>query len=43
VLEREQIEDELAFLSAGTRGFIVAVDHLDETVEISIGDEVFTR
>jgi hypothetical protein len=43
VLERDQIEDELAFLSTGTRGFIVAVDHLDETVEISTGDEVFTR
>jgi hypothetical protein len=43
VLDREQIEEELAFLSTGTRGFIVAVDHLDEAVEISIGDEVFTR
>jgi len=43
VLDRDRIEAELAFLSTGTRGFIVAVDHLDETIEISIGDEVFTR
>ncbi len=43
VLDREEIEDDLVFLSTGTRGFIVAVDHLDGPVEIELGDEVFTR
>jgi len=41
VLERREIADDLSFLSTGTRGFIVAVDHLDRPVEINIGDEVF--
>jgi len=43
VLPREEIGDELAFLSTGTRGYIVSVDHLDRPIELSIGDEVFTR
>lgn len=43
VLPRDEIEDDLAFLSTGTRGFIVSVDHIDRPIELSIGDEVFTR
>lgn len=43
VLERDEIAEHLAFLSTGTRGFILAVDHIDRGVEISVGDEVFTR
>ena len=43
VLEREQVADHLSFLSTGTRGFILAVDHLDRPVEIGVGDEVFRR
>jgi hypothetical protein len=43
VLDRGEIEDDLAFLSTGTRGFIVSVDHIDRPIELSIGDEVFTR
>ncbi|MEN8234082.1 MAG: hypothetical protein ABFR89_04090 [Actinomycetota bacterium] len=43
VLPRGEITEHLAFLSTGTRGFIVSVDHVDPPVEISIGDEVFTR
>ena len=43
VLPRYEIEEHLAFLSTGTRGFILSVDHVDRGVEISIGDEVFTR
>ncbi len=40
LLEREDIADHLSFLSTGTRGFILSVDHLDRPVEISVGDEV---
>lgn len=43
VLSRDDIADDLAFLSTGTRGFILSVDHVDRPVEISVGDEVFTR
>lgn len=43
VLPRDEIADHLAFLSTGTRGFIVSVDHVDRPVEVSVGDEVFTR
>jgi len=43
VLPRDEIAEHLAFLSTGTRGFILSVDHVDRGVEISIGDEVFTR
>jgi len=43
VLPRDEISEHLAFLSTGTRGFILSVDHIDRAVEISIGDEVFTR
>lgn len=43
VLPREEIADDLAFLSTGTRGFIVSVDHVHRPVELSVGDEVFTR
>ena len=41
VLEREQVADHLSFLSTGRRGFILALDHLDRPVEISVGDDVF--
>jgi len=43
VLPRDEIVDDLEFLSTGTRGFIVSVDHIGGPVELSIGDEVFTR
>jgi len=43
VLGSEEIEDDLAFLSTGTRGFIVAVDHLDGPVEVEIGDGTKVR
>lgn len=43
VLPRSEIAEHLAFLSTGTRGFILSVDHIDIPVEISVGDEVFTR
>ncbi len=43
VLPRAEIAEHLAFLSTGTRGFILSVDHIDRPVEISVGDEVFTR
>ena len=43
VLGHEEVADHLAFLSTGTRGFILAVDHLDQPVEIQVGDEVLTR
>ncbi len=43
VLPRGEIAEHLAFLSTGTRGFILSVDHVDRPVEISVGDEVFTR
>ena len=43
VLGHEQVADHLEFLSTGTRGFILAVDHLDRPVEIQLGDEGFTR
>lgn len=42
VLEREEIAEEIAFLSIGTRGFILSVDHLDRPLELAVGDEVFT-
>jgi hypothetical protein len=40
VLQREAIAGELAFLSDGTRGFLVSVDHGARYEEIAIGDEV---
>lgn len=43
VLPRDEIAEHLAFLSTGTRGFIVSVEHVDRGVEISVGDEVSTR
>ncbi len=43
VLERETIQSELAFLSEGTRGFLVSVDTGDAYEEIAVGDEVFVR
>lgn len=43
VFPRDEIAEHLAFLSTGTRGFILSVDHVDRGVEISIGDEVVTR
>lgn len=43
VLEREIIQSELAFLSEGTRGFLVSVDTIDAYEEIAVGDEVFVR
>lgn len=43
VYPRDEIAEHLAFLSTGTRGFIVSVDHIDRGIEISVGDDVFTR
>lgn len=43
VLPRDEIAEHLAFLSTGSRGFILSVNHIDRPVQISIGDEVFTR
>ncbi len=43
VLPRDEITEHLAFLSTGTRGYILSVDHVDRGVEISVGDEVFKR
>lgn len=40
VLQRETIQSELAFLSHGTRGFLVSVDHGERYEEIAVGDEV---
>jgi hypothetical protein len=40
LIGREEIADHLSFLSTGTRGFILSVEHLDRPVEISVGDEV---
>jgi len=42
-LPRAEIEEELAFLDGGTRGHIVAVDHLAGPVTLQTGDEVFLR
>ena len=43
VLERATIQSELAFLSDGTRGFLVSVNTGDGYEEIAVGDEVFIR
>ncbi|MEA2009107.1 MAG: hypothetical protein U9N78_00205 [Actinomycetota bacterium] len=43
VLQRAFIQSELAFLSEGTRGFLVSMDGVDGYVEIKVGDEVFIR
>ncbi len=43
VLQRETIQSELAFLSEGTRGFLVSVDTVDGYEEIAVGDEIFIR
>lgn len=43
VLPRDEIAGHLAFLSTGTRGFILSVEHIDRPVEVSVGDEVFRR
>lgn len=43
VLQREDIQSELAFLSDGTRGFLVSPDVTDRYVEIAVGDEVLVR
>ncbi len=43
VLQREAIQGELAFLSNGTRGFLVSFGHADRYVEIEVGDEVLIR
>lgn len=43
VLGHDVVADDLAFLSAGTRGFILDVTHLDRPVEIAVGDPVFRR
>lgn len=43
VLQRETIAGELAFLSNGTRGFLVSVDHGDRYEEIAVGDQVLVR
>ncbi len=43
VLRRETIQSELAFLSDGTRGFLISVGNTDRCEEIAVGDEVFAR
>ena len=43
VLGHDEVADHLSFLSTGTRGFILAVDHIDRPVEIHVGDEILTR
>lgn len=43
VLDRSELQDELEFLSEGTRGYIVDVAHLDGLHEIAVGDEVLGR
>jgi len=40
VLPRTEITDDLAFLDAGTRGYILDVTQLGEPVEIRVGDPV---
>jgi MOSC domain-containing protein YiiM len=42
-LPRGEITEDLAFLDGGTRGHIVAVDHLVGPVTLEVGDEVFLR
>lgn len=43
VLQREAIKPELAFLSDGTRGFLISASPVDRYEEITVGDEVFVR
>ncbi len=43
VLQRDTIQNELAFLSDGTRGFLVSLNQADRHVEIEVGDEVLIR
>lgn len=43
VLQRDAIQSELAFLSDGTRGFLVSCGYPDRHVEIHVGDDVFIR
>jgi len=43
VLPRAQISDELAFLSEGTRGYIVDAGHLSSPVLVEVGNEVWLR
>jgi hypothetical protein len=43
VLGHEEVNDELAFLSSGTRGFILSLDHIERPVEVHVGDEVLIR
>lgn len=40
LLPREELEDDLAFLEDGTRGYILEVSHLAGPVEIAVGDLV---
>lgn len=43
VLQREAIEGEMAFLSNGTRGFLVSVSDTGRYEEITVGDEIVIR
>lgn len=43
VLNRSELQDELEFLSEGTRGFIVDVSHLRDLHEIALGDSVLAQ
>lgn len=43
VLDRSELQDELEFLSQGTRGFIVDVSHLHDLHEIALGDSVLAQ
>lgn len=40
LLPRTQIQADLAFLDEGTRGYVFAVDHIEQPVELGLGDEV---
>ena len=41
VADREEIAEELAFLDAGTRGFVFQVDEIDSPAVIKSGDAVY--
>ncbi len=36
----DEVQEDLAFLQHGTRGFVTAMDNLSEPLEIRVGDEV---
>ncbi len=40
---REELKEELGFLGAGTRGFLISLDHLEETLVVRVGDQMAAR